>query len=103
MSALCIACTIAGIVVVVVGGVAVAVRLLRGNAVSHDESGARRLPNALDGQTQPLKRPRATGGLAGDVFARADDGSLWRWDGTRWVEHIEDLPTPKLGKKGNKT
>lgn len=37
---------------------------------------------------------RFKGPLVHDTFARADDGTLWRWDGTRWVEHIEDLPTP---------
>jgi hypothetical protein len=94
------ACTIAGMLLVVLGGLWLAVRLLRGDAVSRDESGARRLPNAPDGiPGAPGRVLRFKGPLVHDTFARADDGTLWRWDGTRWVEHIEDLPTPRERRK----
>ena len=82
MTALAWVCTIAGMLLVTVGGLWLAVRLLRGNAVSRD------------GQTQPPRRKPAPKGMADGALWLSSNGTLWRVERGEWVEHIEDLPTP---------
>lgn len=91
MTALAWACTIAGMLLVTVGGLWLAVRLLRGN---REGSAAEWMP------ATPAPPMRRAASLSEGTFARTADGKVWRVERGEWVEHIEDLPTPNERPRG---
>jgi hypothetical protein len=106
--------TIAGMLLVTLGGLWLAWRLVRRPKLDmRDVNEALRevykdVPRDVLFPEHPLLRRfddealRVANPLASEVYRRRDDGGVERWDGTRWVEHIEDLPTPNERPRGRR-